>query len=143
MPDIDFLRSAAAGRYWAHLGIEQVECANGASLCRVELREHHLNYNDVAHGGVVSGLVDSAAGLAIRSIRTYEEIAERPHATSDLHVTYLAPARGAILLARGRVIKSGRTAIFTEVEVEDDQGRLVARGSATFVIGTRRAGPAD
>jgi uncharacterized protein (TIGR00369 family) len=141
--EVEALRTAWPGRFLDHLGLEHFATEPGTSCCRIALREHHLNYNDVAHGGVVSALVDAAAGLAVRSLRSEEEIAARPHATSDLHVSYLAPARGSELVARGRVIKSGRTAIFAEVTVEDDHGRPVARGMATFVINSRPLKRAD
>jgi uncharacterized protein (TIGR00369 family) len=134
---LDYLRAGAAGRYWDHLGIEQLEAEDGRGVCRVALRDHHLNYNDVAHGGVISGLIDSAAGLAARSLRTAEEISDRPHATSDLHVQYLSAARG-VVTATGTVVKAGRTALFAHVDVTDERGRLVARGSVTFVIGPQR-----
>ena len=55
---------------------------------------------------------------------------------------YLAGASGSELVAEARVIKAGRTAIFTDVEVFDDRRRLVARGSVTFVIASRGA-PAE
>jgi len=132
------LRAIYSGRYWAHMGIEFIDVGEGAAESRIQLRDHHFNYNDVVHGGVISGLIDSAAGLAVRSLRTPEEIAERPHATSDLHVTYLGPATGTELVAKARVLKAGRTAIFTSVEVFDDRQRMVARGSVTFVISPRR-----
>jgi uncharacterized protein (TIGR00369 family) len=123
-----------SGRYWAMVGIETLSAVGGTAKCRVMLREDHLNYNDVVHGGVTSGLIDSAAGSAVRSLRTLAEIEERPHATTDLHVSYLAAARGTCLTATARVIRSTRTAIFTEVDVEDDAGRAVARALVTFVI---------
>ena len=132
------LRTLYAGRYWGLLGIETVAAERGLVTNRVLLREEHLNYNHVAHGGVVSSLIDSAAGGAVRTMRTPEEIKARPHATSDLHVAYISPATGAELTAVARVIKAGRTAIFTEVDVTDDRGRTIARGMVTFVIG---AGP--
>lgn len=141
-PGVDELWEAIgttyAGRYWGHMGIEFLDVAPGQCTTRVLLRDHHFNYNDVVHGGVISGLVDSAAGMATRSVRTAAEIAERPHATSDLHITYVAPARGTALVARSRVIRAGRTALFTEVEVFDDRERLVARGSVTFVVAAGR-----
>ena len=132
------LRTLYAGRYWGLLGIETVAAEPGLVTNRVLLRDEHLNYNHVVHGGVVSSLVDSAAGGAVRTTRTPEEIKARPHATSDLHVAYISPATGTELTAVARVIKAGRTAIFTEVDVTDDRGRTVARGMVTFVIG---AGP--
>lgn len=87
---------------------------------------------------MISSLIDSAAGGAVRTLRDEAEIRARPHATSDLHVSYLAPARGRELVAEARVVKMGRTAAFTQVEVRDDGGRLVAMGLVTFVIGARR-----
>ncbi|HQW50915.1 MAG TPA: PaaI family thioesterase [Tepidiformaceae bacterium] len=132
------LRELYAGRYWGLVGIETISAERGRVVNRVVLREDHLNYNHVVHGGVISSLIDSAAGGAVRSTRAPEEIRARPHATSDLHVTYLSPASAGELIARARVVKAGRTAIFTEVDVETGEGKLVARGLVTFVIG---AGP--
>ncbi|WP_322797053.1 PaaI family thioesterase [Tepidiforma sp.] len=137
------LRNWAQGRYWGLVGIETVSARPGLVVNRVVLREEHLNYNDVVHGGVISSLIDSAAGGAVRTLRDEAEIRARPHATSDLHVSYLAPARGTELVAEARVVKMGRTAAFTQVEVRDDGGRLVAMGLVTFVIGTRRQANAE
>ncbi len=132
---LDAVRAVTSGRYWGLLGIEYLEAERGRTLCRIDLREEHLNYNDVVHGGVISGLIDSAAGGAVRTLRSLQEITERPHATSDLHVTYLSAASGTALVAEARTVRIGRTAIFTEVDVRDDRDRLVARGMVTFVIG--------
>jgi uncharacterized protein (TIGR00369 family) len=132
---LESLRSLYSGRYWGLVGIEFLEASAGVVVCRVRLREEHLNYNNVVHGGVISSLIDSAAGGAVRTTRAPEEIAARPHATSDLHVVYLAPAMGTVLIAEARTVRAGRTAIFTEVDVRDDREKLVARGLVTFVIG--------
>lgn len=129
------VRAVTSGRYWGLVGIEFVEAEPGRTACRVDLRDDHLNYNNVVHGGVISSLIDSAAGGAVRTVRTLEEIGARPHATSDLHVVYLAAATGSRLDAEARIVRTGRTAIFTEVDVRDDRERLVARGLVTFVIG--------
>lgn len=137
---VERLRAWARGRYWELVGIETVVAEPGRVVNRVRLREAHLNYNDVVHGGVISSLIDSVAGGAVRTLREESEIRQRPHATSDLHVSYLAPARGTELVAEARVVKMGRTAAFTQVEVRDDSGRVVALGLVTFVIGGRREG---
>ncbi len=131
---LEDIRAWATGRYWGLLGIETFEAEPGRVRTRVRLEEHHLNHNNVAHGGVVSSLVDSAGGAAARTGRTPEEIRQRPHVTSDLHLSYLAPAGGRELVAEARVIKAGRTAIFVEVDVTNELGLLVAKGMVTFVI---------
>ncbi|MEP7215954.1 MAG: PaaI family thioesterase [Anaerolineaceae bacterium] len=140
---LDWLQTQYAGRFWGLMGIEIVAAERGVVTYRIALRPDHMNTNNVAHGGVISSLIDSAAGGAVRTVRTVAEIAARPHATSDLHVTYLAPGIGTELTAVARVAKAGRTAIFTEVEAVDDRGRTVARGLVTFVIGGGRQDGAE
>ena len=134
----DYLSHLSESGFWAHVGITTTIAGPGEATCRVSLGDHHRNYDRVAHGGVTSALIDSAAGAAARTLRSAEEIEERPHATADLHVSYLAGATGDELIATARVVRRGRTAIFTEVDVHDEAGRHVAKGSVTFVISAAR-----
>jgi uncharacterized protein (TIGR00369 family) len=65
------------------------------------------------HGGVVGMIADSAAGYAAMTVV--------PASASVLTVEYkmnlLAPADGEKLIARGQVIRPGRTLIVTRAEV--------------------------
>lgn len=65
------------------------------------------------HGGVVGMIADSAAGYAAMSVV--------PPTASVLTVEYkmnlMAPADGEKLIARGAVVRSGRTLIVTRAEV--------------------------
>ncbi len=122
------------GGYWGMVGIETSVPEDGTSRCRVVVRYDHMNYNGVVHGGVISGLIDSAAGAAVGSTRKPAEVKERPHATTDLHVSYISGARGKELLADARVIKKTRSAVFVDVTVHDENERLIAKGLVTFVI---------
>ncbi|MGH2634053.1 MAG: PaaI family thioesterase [Tepidiformaceae bacterium] len=127
-------RELYSRRFWALVGIDTVAMERGRVVNRVRLREEHFNQNEVVHGGVISTLIDSAAGGAVRSMRTADAIATRPHATSDLHVAFISPARGTQLTATARVLKAGRTAVFVAVDVTDDREQLVAHGNATFIV---------
>lgn len=122
------------GGYWGMVGIETAVPEDGTSRCRIVVRDDHKNYNGVVHGGVISGLIDSAAGAAVGSTRKPGEVKERPHATTDLHVSYIAGARGKELLADAKVLKKTRSAIFVDVTVHDETDRLIAKGLVTFVI---------
>lgn len=70
------------------------------------------------HGGVVGMIADSAGGYAAMTLV--------PEDASVLTVEYkinlLAPADGDTLIARGQVIRPGRTLIITQVEVYAVQG---------------------
>lgn len=137
------LRRIYSGGYWALMGLELLEAEPGWGRMRLVARDDHLNTNDVVHGGVISALVDTTAGAAVRALRDDAEIRERPHATSDLHVSYLSAATGGELIAEATVVKAGRTLIFIEVNVTDERERKVARGLATMVITARPPKPRE
>ncbi|MBX9687349.1 MAG: PaaI family thioesterase [Candidatus Obscuribacterales bacterium] len=65
------------------------------------------------HGGIVATLADSASGYA-----TYTVLAEDEECLSaEFKVNFLSPAKGSLLIARGSVLKAGRTLVITEASV--------------------------
>lgn len=85
------------------------------------------------HGGVVGMIADSAAGYAAMTMV--------PTGCSVLTVEYkmnlIAPADGDKLIARGSVIRSGRTLIVTKAEVyavRDGQEKLCAVMQQTIMV---------
>jgi uncharacterized protein (TIGR00369 family) len=114
----------------------------GISVMSMALEEKHMNPNGVVHGGVVTTLMDEAAGHAIVTIRGLEAMAETPHATVDMSVSLLSGARvGDELVCQARTLRVGRAVAFAEAEVRrrgsDD---LVAKGAFTYVILAKRNG---
>lgn len=94
------------------------------------------------HAGAVSAIADSAAGYAALTLM------EPGHGvlTVEFKINLLAPAIGERLIARGRVIKAGRTLTLAQSEVmAQDQGkeRLVALLSATLMAVAGRDRIAD
>ena len=85
------------------------------------------------HGGVVGMIADSAAGYAAMTVV--------PASASVLTVEYkmnlLAPADGEKLIARGQVIRPGRTLIVTKAEVyavKDGRETLCALMQQTIMV---------
>ena len=85
------------------------------------------------HGGVVGMIADSAAGYAAMTIV--------PASVSVLTVEYkvnlLAPANGDQLIARGKVVRPGRTLIVTQAEVfacQDGKETLCALMQQTIMV---------
>ena len=87
------------------LGAELVSVAAGAAEIRVAFREELSQQHGYFHGAVTGAIADSSAGYAAFSLT--------PSGSSVLTVEYkmntLAPAQGEALLARGSVIRAGRT----------------------------------
>lgn len=94
------------------------------------------------HAGAVSAIADSAAGYAALSLMP----ADRGVLTTEFKINLLAPATGDRIVARGKVIKSGRTLTLAQSDVyavADGKERLVAYLTATMMAVEGRDGIAD
>ncbi|MGE0228004.1 MAG: PaaI family thioesterase [Dehalococcoidia bacterium] len=121
--------------FWRHLGIRFVEAESGRAVVSMPHRPEFgtVNRPDVVHGGAIATLIDAAAGTAVRTLRTSDEPAWRGMSTTDLNVSYL-DAAASDLTAEGRVLRSGRTIAWAQVDVRDADGTLVAVGRVTAAI---------
>lgn len=119
----------------SHCDIEDLGPVDGVSRLRIAAGPHHMNNIGILHGGVICTLLDVAMGSAARLK------AGVPVMTVDMHVMFLAAARGAVI-AEGRVIRAGRSILFAEAEVRTENGETVARSTGVFkrTPGDRPAG---
>jgi uncharacterized protein (TIGR00369 family) len=84
------------------------------------------------HGGAVSAIADGAAGYAALSLMP----ADTGVLTTEFKINLLAPAAGERILARGRVVKTGRTLTLAQAEVFAKTGereKLIAFLTATLM----------
>jgi acyl-CoA thioesterase len=123
-----------ANRFWRHLGVEVVDAGEGWVRLRVPVRDDICNAPGApVHGGVYASLVDMAVGGALATI--HEAAAGGVGQTTlDLNVSFIAAVREGHVLAEGRLLRRGRTVVFGEARITDDQGTLVAIGRATYMI---------
>ena len=85
------------------------------------------------HGGVVGMIADSAAGYA--AMTTVSPAASV--LTVEYKMNLVAPADGEMLIARGQVVRSGRTLIVTKAEVfaiKDGKETLCALMQQTIMV---------
>ena len=115
--------------YGDFLGIKIIEVAAGKSVCRLELQDHHMNTGGRVHGGALTSLADTAAGVAVRSIRPEG----KSSATTDLSIAFIRPPLGKILEARAEVIHAGKRLFRTEIAVYCED-KLIAKTTATFMM---------
>lgn len=94
------------------------------------------------HAGAVASIADSAAGYAALTLMP-------PGAgvlTAEFKINLLAPAVGERIVAKGKVIKAGRTLTLAQTDVfaeREGQERLVAVLTATLMTIEGRAGVGD
>ncbi|MFN3955151.1 MAG: PaaI family thioesterase [Pararhodobacter sp.] len=95
----------------------------------LELREDHLNIIGLPHGGLLASLLDAALGSAGCHM---DPDNPRKAVTLNLNVSYIGQPDGTQLIAEGRRVGGGKTIYFSEGEVRDGSGKVLARASGTF-----------
>jgi uncharacterized protein (TIGR00369 family) len=133
-PDYETRVRASFGRQrvMALLGADLAAVAPGAVEITLPARDDLTQQHGYIHAGIVTAIVDSACGYAAFSLMP----AGVDVLTVEYKVNFMAPATGARLLARGRVIKPGRTLtvcagdVFVERQGEQ---RIVATMLATMM----------
>jgi len=86
------------------IGAELGTVAPGAVEILLPLRSELAQQHGYAHAGAAWAIADSAAGYAAQSLMAPGDGV----LTVELKINLLAPARGARLIARGRVERAGR-----------------------------------
>jgi acyl-CoA thioesterase len=133
----DELARASAEAMWASdpasrgLGMEMVEVAPGRATIAMTITDAMLNGHEIAHGGFIFALADSAFAFACNS---YGERTVAVHCA----ISYIAPAsRGDRLIAAAHeVSRSGKSGIY-DVRVAAN-GRVIAefRGHSRTIGGS-------
>jgi uncharacterized protein (TIGR00369 family) len=119
----------------AHVSPGRVEIA---LVPRPEIAQQH----GFVHAGAVSAIADSAAGYAALSLMP----PGRGILTTEFKINLLAPAAGERIVARGRVVKAGRTLTLAQTEVfaeSEGKERLVALLTASLMTIEGRDGIVD
>jgi uncharacterized protein (TIGR00369 family) len=88
-----------------HLGAELMAVRAGECEIRVRYREELTQQHGYFHAGVTSAIADSASGYAAYSLMP----ADHSVLTVEYKINLVAPAAGDMLIARARVVRSGKT----------------------------------
>ncbi len=101
----------------------------GACQLEIDLARKHLQPFGLVHGGVLATLVDAAGFWAIYTLTD----PGLGLTTVEMKLNFLAPAIKGVIRGFGKVVKMGRTLGLAEARVEDQEGRLLAHGTATLM----------
>lgn len=112
-----------------HLGIEVEEIGVGTARLSVVIQPDQTNSFGTAHGGLIMSLMDVALCTAARS--QYED--SIGVITIDLSFSFIGAGKGKMFVD-ARVLKPGRNTVFTEGEVRNEDGSLVAKAIGTVRV---------
>ncbi|CAA9212635.1 MAG: hypothetical protein AVDCRST_MAG50-104 [uncultured Acidimicrobiales bacterium] len=109
----------------------------GRTVWRMSADERFSNPAGIVQGGFLSAFADSAMGA---SAVTWARDRKVFSANAELKISFLRPAViGTTLTCTAWVVSGGKKAAFLEADVVDDEDRLVARATSTYLLSPRDA----
>ena len=114
----------------ALLGLEGVEAGPAAVVVRGTWAVERCTAGGVLHGGYLMTLADTAAAtLAHLNLPPGTTTA-----TIEAKTNFLSAVREGTVTARAELVHAGRRTIVVQVDVTDDDGRLVSRTLQTQAV---------
>ena len=114
------------------LGMTDLRAERGRVVVEMPAASFHYNPLGGVHGGVISTLLDTAAGCAVHSTMAVGEL----YTSLDLTVKFLRPVtiESGLLTCEGTVIQRGRRTALAQAQLSDEAGRLVAHATSSCMI---------
>ena len=114
------------------IDIAGMEIEDGSVTFFLDPQEFHYNPIGSVHGGIISTMLDSAAGCSVHSTLP----AGVAYTSLDLNVKFLRTVTLASgrLRCTGTVLQRGRRTCFAEARMTDAAGRLVAHATSSCLI---------
>jgi uncharacterized protein (TIGR00369 family) len=112
-----------------HMGIDMLEKLNGTVRLRMDPRPEFANSWGPLHGGALLTLLDVALASAARSL----DLNCNGALTVEIKANFIAAASGPVL-AEGRAVRAGRSLIFSEGELRNERGDLLAKATGTIKL---------
>ncbi len=123
-----------------YLGWVPIASGNGRSLVEWTPPPHLANPLGQTHGGFLGVIIDDVCGMAFASLLTEF----RPFPTQSMQLEYHRPIMvGETVECRGTVVRVGRRSVVVDAVVVGRDGKLRARGTATFATDLEGATLAD
>jgi acyl-CoA thioesterase len=126
-------QTAVAHPFAELVGFKVTATAEGSCSCELSIDSRHMNPNGVVHGAVPYALADTGMGAALSSVLAEGEICT----TIEIKINYFRPALAGRLRCETRIVHRGRRTGALESEIFDQQERLLARATGTFMILTQ------
>ena len=123
---------APINRYFA----PRIAISEGQAIVTLPLRDDFHHAASAVHGAVYFKVLDDAAYFAVNSV-----VDDVIVLTVAFTVHFIRPVSEGVITATGRVVHRSRRMLIADVEAVDSRGRVVARGTGTFMRSETPLGP--
>lgn len=119
------------------LGLTCVEkMPDATTVWRMRVDDRFLNPAGVVQGGFICAMMDSAMGAS--AVISVADLKVRV-ANTEIKTSFMRAVRpGDVLTCTAKVLKTGSVVAFLGARVVDEEQRLVATASSTYLIRERR-----
>ena len=118
----------------AHLDMRVPDPDDGSSTVVMSINPTHLQQAGRVQGGVLVALADYAFFRAVKPFLKPGEATT----TIEIKINFLAPAEKGELTATAKIIEPGQwpggRVLVGEMEVKDQDGRLIVQGLGTYMV---------
>jgi len=109
------------------VGARIAEVDEGRVVVELDADAKHRHEGGVVQGGIITQIADAAMGMSLLTLQPEDQA----NTTIELKINFIRPVVEGRLRAVGRVVEVKRTLGFTEADVLDQDGRLIAHASST------------
>lgn len=99
---------------------------NETCIIEFEVEEYMYNSNKMLHGGVAAFALDASMGHLCKNI-------VGKSATVEMKVQYLRAVNSGKMVCKASFLKKGKNISYLESKLENEQGKLIAMATATFM----------
>ena len=138
MPDqisnLESLRQGMAGEGpragWREtIGARIASADPGVVVVELDVHAGHRHEGGVVQGGIITQIADAAMGMSVMTLQEDH----MSNTTIELKINFIRAVVEGRLRAVGRVIEIRNTLLFSEADVFDEAGKLVAHASSTLL----------
>lgn len=114
-----------------HSGLNILGFQDGKFVVELEIGKRHHNRYGTVHGGVLFTMLDTAMSRAF-----FDTLPPSQNAgvTLEMKINYLKATAAGKLTAYGVLVNTTRRTAFVEGHIENEDGVLVAKASATMML---------
>ncbi|AUD79900.1 hypothetical protein CW740_11815 [Kangiella profundi] len=129
-----------------HIGLEYDSVSEQECIIKFDMKPELVGnyYHGILHGGVISSALDMVGGtMAAVGILNDNPATHLPQlktklaklSTIDIRVDYLRPGRGEQFFAKAQLLRAGRKVAVVRMELENNEGSLIAVATGTYMVG--------
>jgi len=121
-----------SNHFGAFIGMDFELLNPGKTLYTIEIKNQHLATPNMAHGGLISALLDASMGVgALSMVAMNNQVVS----TVEMKVNFLRAVRlGDKIIATSILVRKGKNTIVMQSEARNQDDKLVAVSSGTFFV---------